>query len=136
MARDTANLLGSILLVEDDAVLAMLTQEQLLDAGAKDVSICSAAADALKALAEQRFDAVIIDVHLADSDEGWEIAELLDVIGPRPPRIIFATGTPQDIPERYSQLGTVLEKPYDHDHLIGLLRKPRKHRILKALRLG
>ncbi len=112
---------GRILVVEDDALLAMAIEQTLLDAGAADVTICSSSEQVLVALREKRPHAVVLDIHLADRDDGWAIAELLSDIGPKPPRIVFSTGTPQDIPPAIAQLGTILEKPYDPSDLVTLL---------------
>ena len=123
-----------VMVVEDDAVLGMDIEEMLRAAGVEEVSICATAACTLEQLRERRPDAMIIDVHLADIDEGWGIAEMVDVVGGKPPQIIFQTGTPQDIPEDVAKLGTVLAKPYAPEELIGLLRGKRKTGFLAALR--
>jgi hypothetical protein len=77
---------------------------------------------------------MVLDVHLADRNDGWAIAELVAEVGPRPPRIVFSTGAPGDIPEEIAELGPVLEKPYDFAELIELLRKPAREGLLSRLR--
>ena len=76
----------------------------------------------------------MLDVHLADRDDGWAIAELVRTLGPDSPRIIFSTGAPQDIPENVAALGCTLEKPYDAAVLVDLLRQPRRRGIISRLR--
>ena len=125
-----------VMVVEDDAVLGLDIEQMLTSAGVEEVSICASAACTIEQLRNSRPDAIIIDVHLADSDDGWGIAEMVDAIGYRPPQIIFQTGTPQDIPEAVAKLGTILAKPYAPEELIGLLRAKRKTGILAALRRG
>ena len=125
---------GQVLVVEDDALLALDIQEALCDADATDVHICSTAREALQLLRNERFDAIVLDVHLADSDDGWAIAELLSSIGPKPPRIVFSTGAPGDIPEDIAALGTVLEKPYDPEALLAAVATPMKKGLLSRLR--
>ena len=103
-----ARKLGHVLLVEDDALIAVALEGSLIDAGAKSVTICTTTADALAALRDKRPDGLVLDVHLADRDDGWAIAELVNSVGPNPPRIVFSTGSPQDIPVEIAELGPVL----------------------------
>jgi CheY-like chemotaxis protein len=109
-------------------------ESALLDAGADDVKICGTTSDALAALRDDKPDGVVLDIHLADRDDGWAIAELVTEVGPRPPRIVFTTGAPADIPAEIAELAPVLEKPYDLAELIELLRKPPREGLLARLR--
>ncbi len=119
--------LGHVLLVEDDAMIAVALEGALLDAGAKSVKITTNTADAMAALRDHKPDSLVLDVHLADRDDGWALAELVNSVGPKPPRIVFSTGAPQDIPREIAELGPILEKPYDHAELIeALCRAPRE----------
>lgn len=114
--------IGSVLVVEDDAVLALNIEETLLGAGATRVIQCNSSEDALAALRSHKPDAMILDVHLADRDDGWALAELVSSVGPNPPRIVFSTGAPQDIPADIAVLGIVLEKPYAPEDLLAALQ--------------
>lgn len=139
MVRKKANgnasgTLGRILLVEDDAILALATEQALLDAGATRVTVCSTTAEALAALRQEKPDGMVLDVHLSDRDDGWAIAELVNDVGPRPPRIVFSTGAPRDIPKEIAELGPVLEKPYDSAELVEALRKSPREGLLARLR--
>ncbi|GGD99658.1 hypothetical protein GCM10011515_19370 [Tsuneonella deserti] len=126
--------LGSVLLVEDDALIAMSIEQALLDGGASAVMICSSTADAMTALRDSQPDGLVLDVHLSDRDDGWALAELVNSVGPNPPRIVFSTGAPQDIPAEIAELGPVLEKPYDPADLIAALRQPPRPGLLARLR--
>ena len=126
--------LGRVLLVEDDAILAMAMEDALRDAGAEEVTVCSTSAQALAALREHKPDCLVLDVHLADRDDGWAIAELVSSVGPHPPRIVFSTGAPDDIPEEIAELGPVMVKPYDAADLVALLREPPRQGLLSRLR--
>lgn len=126
--------LGHVLLVEDDGIIAAALEQALRDAGASEVTICTTSADALAALRDSKPDGMVLDVHLADRDDGWALAELVNSVGPKPPRIVFATGAPQDIPAEIAQLGPVLAKPYDHAELVAALREPPRTGLFARLR--
>ncbi len=128
------NLPHFVLVVEDDAVLGLTIENALLDAGVKQVALSASTEEALEQLREDRPDVIVLDVHLADRDDGWAIAELVRTLGPDSPRIIFSTGAPQDIPEDVAALGCILEKPYDAAVLVDLLCEPQKKGIISRLR--
>ncbi len=123
-----------VLVVEDDAVLGLTIEQALLDAGVARVALSASTEDALRHLRDDQPQAIVLDVHLADRDDGWAIAELVRTLGPDSPRIIFSTGAPQDIPEDIAALGCVLEKPYDAAILVDLLREPEKKGLISRLR--
>ena len=123
-----------VMVVEDDAVLALAIEQTLRDAGVVEVEICATTTQAMKALAANKPELVILDVHLADSDDGWAIAELVESLKPKAPQIIFSTGAPQDIPDRIAELGQVLAKPYEPEQLIALIRQPRAKGLMSRLR--
>lgn len=128
--------IGHVLVVEDDAILCMAIEQALLDGGAKSVHCCASTEAALVELESRRPDAVILDVHLADRDDGWAIAELLTQLGPRRPRIVFSTGNPGAIPAEIAGLGLVLEKPYAPGDLVTALRSAPKRGGLIGRLLG
>jgi len=123
-----------ILVVEDDPLLSMSIEQALLDAGVGEVILCSSTEQALASLRQKRPDAIILDVHLADRDDGWAIAELVNNVGPNPPRIVFSTGAPQDIPAKIAELGPILEKPYDLNDLVEAVRGPLRRGLFARLR--
>ena len=123
-----------VLVVEDDAVLGMVLEQALLDAGVAQVALSSSTEQAMQHLRQERPGAIVLDVHLADRDDGWAIAELVRTLGPNSPRIIFSTGAPQDIPTDIAALGCTLEKPYDAEVLIEVLRQPKRRGIISRLR--
>ena len=113
--------IGRALVVEDDAILGMALADTLRGGGAKSVEVCVSIGEAMAKLEKTRFDVVILDVHLEDRSDGWALAELLKELGPRPPRIVFSTGSPEAIPPASAELGTVLEKPYEPAELLAAL---------------
>ncbi|WP_128891051.1 response regulator [Erythrobacter sp. HKB08] len=126
--------IGSVLIVEDDTVLALDAQDALTGAGAKQVDIVTTTEDALVHLRSAKPDAILLDVYLADRDDGWAIAELVHEVGPRPPKIVFSTGAPADIPPEIAKLGTLLEKPYSHEQLINAVCGSAPKGLLASLR--
>ena len=132
-ARDRT-LPGHVLVVEDDAVLGLSLESALEDAGVASVELCPTTEEALEALRRKQPEAIVLDVHLADRDDGWALAELLQSLGPTGPRIVFSTGAPDDIPEDIAALGTVLAKPYAPEALIDALREPARQGLMSRLR--
>ncbi|AKH42592.1 DNA-binding NtrC family response regulator [Altererythrobacter atlanticus] len=126
--------LGRVLVVEDDTVLALHIEQALLDAGATKVEICPTIACTMKALDAGPAQAMVIDVHLADRDDGWALAELVTMLGPQRPRIAFSTGSPEDIPPEVAELGPIFEKPYDPAQLAEVLASGRKGGLFARLR--
>ena len=128
------NRLGCILVVEDDSVLALSIEAALLDAGARKVVLCPSIVSAMEALGEAKPDAVVLDVHLADRDDGWALAELVKQLGPPHPRIIFSTGSPDEIPPDIAEMGPVFEKPYDPAELVEALSGDERRGFFARLR--
>lgn len=126
--------LKRVLIAEDDPVLAMSTEDALRAAGVEHIDICPTTEGAMEVLRTTRPDAIILDVHLSDRNDGWAIAELVGALGENNPRIVFSTGAPQDIPAEIAELGSVLEKPYANETLIAALRQPAPRGILARLR--
>ena len=107
----TKGALGRVLVVEDDPIQGMALEEALRDAGAAEVVLCPSIACTMEALEQGAADAIVLDVHLADRDDGWALAELVDMLGPKRPRIVFSTGSPEDIPPALAEMGPIFEKP-------------------------
>ncbi len=126
--------LGRVLLVEDDAVLAMALQDALMDGGAEEVIVCHTMKATVAELEkEEKLDAMILDVHLADRDDGWALAELVSMLGPKRPWIAFSTGSPDAIPAEIAEMGPVFEKPYDPKQLVDVLASGRKRGLFSRL---
>jgi DNA-binding response OmpR family regulator len=135
-AKDTAlaPVPGHVLIVEDDAILGLSLEQALADAGVAQVDVASTTGQALAVLRRKTPDAIVLDVHLADRDDGWAIAELVRTLGSDSPRIIFSTGRPEDIPANVAAMGCIMEKPYDPATLVRVLRQPRRRGIIARLR--
>lgn len=105
------------LIVEDDPVLAMSLADAMHNAGIENVVTMAQASRALAEIAAKAPRLLVLDVGLGDSDDGWGVAEIaLQLINP-PPKLVFATGSPDRIPEHLARAGTVFVKPYDPDEI-------------------
>jgi CheY-like chemotaxis protein len=126
--------LGRVLVVEDDLIQGMALEDALREAGAAEVVLCASIACAMDALEQGAADAIVIDVHLTDRDDGWALAELVDMLGPKRPRIVFSTASPEDIPPEIAEMGPVFEKPYDPAQLAAVLASGAKPGLFARLR--
>ena len=125
--------LGRVLIVEDDPILGMSLEDAFKDAGTREVVICQTM-QATKAELEkdEPTDAIVLDVHLADRDDGWAIAEMVKMLGVKS-RIAFSTGSPESIPENIAEMGPIFEKPYDPALLVAELHSGKKRGFIARL---
>lgn len=84
---------STVLLVEDEQALAFAVAEGLRDAGL-DVTYASGGAEALAHLSGRRFDLVVCDLKMPDTD-GFEVARQVARMS-APPPMIFVTGDSAD----------------------------------------
>lgn len=112
----------SDLIVEDDAPIAMATEEVVRSEGFDRVEVCATAKAAVECLASLAPALLILDADLADRDDGWSVAEpARETISP-PPRLLFVTGSPDAIPPEIAKLGIILAKPCSEDQLRRAIR--------------
>lgn len=126
--------LRRVIVVEDDAVQGLLIERTLRDAGIEHVEVCPSTACTLPKLETGTFDAIVLDAHIADTNEGWAIAELVRAMGDGETRIVFQTGSPDEIPEHIKRLGPVLTKPYEPRELIEALAQKQRAGLMALLR--
>jgi len=102
-----------VLLVEDEALVAMMIQECLTEYGHSVVGPISRAADALAAAKQGEFDAAILDINLSDG-MAYPVAEILSQRGVP---FAFVTGYEADtVDERFSKV-PILQKPIERQML-------------------
>jgi CheY-like chemotaxis protein len=112
----------SALIVEDDALIAMATEDVVRSEGFDRIEICSSAKAAVACLASLAPQLLVLDASLADRDDGWLIAELArETISPLP-KMLFVTGSPDAIPPEIAKLGIILAKPCSEDQLRRAIR--------------
>jgi len=115
---------SDVLIVEDDAIIALDFEDTILDIGVKAVRTAGSAARALELIAERAPDFALLDVGLAGGNS-FAVAERLHAL--QIP-FVFVTGYSSDIglPPRLN--GTpMLPKPCTRDLLEATLRQgPRR----------
>jgi CheY-like chemotaxis protein len=104
----TPPLRRSILLVEDEAMIAMMLEEFVDTLGYHVRGIASTIEEAREMVRMGGFDLAILDCNL-EGQEVWPIAELLDQKGV--PYILSSGGSVADIPAPFSER-PLLAKPY------------------------
>jgi two-component SAPR family response regulator len=109
-----------VLVVEDEALVAMLIEDILIDAGFEIVGPFGQAEKAIAALEQHAVDAAILDVNLGGGARSYGVAgELVE----RGLPFIFVTGYGQiGIDTRFRDV-PVLQKPFAPSRLQALIRQ-------------
>ena len=110
----------SILIVEDEPLIAMMLEDFLESLGHDVVGTCESVEDALTRIAAGGFDVAIIDVQLKDGKQVWPVADRLAAEGTP---FILATGGHVEIPPEKHSAAPVLAKPYTIDAIEPALRQ-------------
>jgi PAS domain S-box-containing protein len=98
-----------VLVVEDEALVAMMIQECLTERGDAVIGPISTASEALAAAKDGDFDAAILDINLGDG-MAYPVAEILSARGVP---FVFVTGYEADaVDGRFSEV-PVLQKPIE-----------------------
>ena len=102
----------SILIVEDEPLIAMMLEDFLDALGHTVAASCDNVADALDQIESGGFDVAILDVRLRDGEQSWPIADALADAG-KP--FVFATGGHVEPPPERHAGAPILAKPYTID---------------------
>ena len=110
----------SVLVIEDQFLIAIDTEQALHKAGAVDVRLASSVGDALRMLASFAPDVAVVDFILGDGT-GVDVAKALTE---RQIPFVFATGYGDDVPNPapYGHV-PVVRKPYSVEELISQLNR-------------
>ena len=117
---------GTALVVEDEVLVAEAICASLRAAGVSDARHCSTTTEAIQLLAELGPQIIVLDVGLADRDDGWALAELASQISVPPPVIVFSTGSPEKVPPSVAALGVVCMKPCDPEAIVDIIASRRE----------
>jgi len=118
---DRAAAVSRALLVEDEALVALMMRDALTEAGYHVIGPFASVTDALDALQAERPDCAVLDVNLLDGAV-YPLASALSSAGIP---FVFATGYDvRSIDERFKHI-PVLQKPTDRASLLAKLPAPR-----------
>ena len=104
----------SILIVEDEPLIAMMLEDFLETLGHDVVGTCDSVEEAIEKVEAGGFDLAIIDVQLKDGQRVWPLADRLAKAGTP---FIIATGGHVDPPPARHAAAPVLSKPYTIDSI-------------------
>ena len=99
----------SILIVEDEPLIAMMLEDFLETLGHDVVGTCESVEEAMDRVEAGGFDVAIMDVQLKDGKQVWPVADRLAEEG-KP--FVIATGGHVDPPPAQHAAAPVLSKPY------------------------
>jgi CheY-like chemotaxis protein len=117
-----------VLVVEDEATVAMLLEDLLLELGCQVTEIAARIDTALTFIEVKNLDVVILDVSL----EGEASYPIADELERRKIPFLFTTGYgAQEIPEKYRG-HTVLQKPFRKQEFVAALLKALRGAPKKA----
>lgn len=103
-----------VVVVEDDALIARMIADELLEMGHEVRAVCADYEDALRAVMDHRPDLLVLDVGIQGGHDGLELArQIPDEIGAS---VIFCSGAPPAEEDGF-QSGGWLMKPFHADHL-------------------
>ncbi len=118
----------SVMLVEDEAIVALAVNDTLIELGFSVVGPFSRVSDASRALQDSKVDAAILDINL----DGELVYSLAEMLAARKIPFVFATGYgAESIEQRFEHI-PVLQKPIEKDTLSRLFGTPEIARAVIA----
>ncbi len=108
-----------VLIVEDEALVALVIEEALIEAGYRVCGVADTAARAMALAARYDPDLAVVDVRLAAGGDGIAVAEAL--AARRPIGILYATGNCAEVRRRARVGHGCLSKPFSMGSLISAL---------------
>jgi CheY-like chemotaxis protein len=118
----------TVLIVEDNLLIAMDLVEVLESAGCAVVGPCPRIADALKNIAYKRIDAALLDVNLFENEKVFPLMDTL--LAARVPCLIITGYSRNSIPPRYRKV-PVLHKPHSREEVGEMLRRLLRSRRIR-----
>jgi two-component system, response regulator PdtaR len=114
---------ATVLIVEDEALVALTIEEVLTDAGYAVCGIADTPDAALELARRHEPGLAVVDVRLAAGGDGIALAELLVAMGPI--SILFATANCADVRKRARAGQGCLSKPFQAGWLLAALEAVR-----------
>jgi CheY-like chemotaxis protein len=103
-----------LLVLEDEALVAMLIEDTLRDLGCVVIGPAGTVARALDLVAQETINLGLLDVNLGGGERSYAVAEALAARGTP---FVFVTGYgATGVDKRYHRV-PVLQKPFDHGQL-------------------
>jgi DNA-binding response OmpR family regulator len=109
-----------VLIVEDEALLAMELEALVEDAGHAVVGWATSSRHARDMVDAVDADIAFVDVHLTDGATGVLVAEY--IAARKSSMVVFMTANPKRLPENYAGAVGVIAKPYTMNGLMAALR--------------
>lgn len=109
-----------VLIVEDEALLAMELESLVEDSGHSVVGWATSSSQARALIDTTDADIAFVDVHLTDGPTGVDVAQY--AAEKRKSMVVFMTANPKRIPENFAGAIGVIAKPYTMNGLTAALR--------------
>ncbi|RTL92314.1 MAG: response regulator [Hyphomicrobiales bacterium] len=109
-----------VLIVEDEALLAMELESLVEEAGHSVVGWAMSSDEAKAIVDTSKADIAFVDIHLSDGATGLDVAEYIRRSGQ--PMVVFMTANPKRIPENFVGAVGVIAKPYTMNGVMSALR--------------
>lgn len=109
-----------VLIVEDEALLAMELESLVEEAGHNVVGWAMSSDEAKAMVDTSDADVAFVDIHLSDGPTGVGVAE--HISQSKRPIVVFMTANPKRIPENFAGAVGVISKPYTMNGLMSALR--------------
>lgn len=106
--------IGTVLVLEDEMLVAVVVEDCLRDLGATEVVLCTTLEDAERALETHHIDCAVLDVKV----RGSHCFGLADRLAEQGTPFVFASASlPEEIVERHRHR-TLLTKPFSNEELV------------------
>lgn len=110
----------NVLIVEDEALLAMELESLVEDAGHKVVGWATSSKEARAMVDTVDADLAFVDIHLTDGPTGVDVAEY--IARTKNSMVVFITANPKRVPENFAGAVGVIGKPYTMNGLLAALQ--------------
>jgi len=109
-----------IIIVEDEALLAMELESLVEDAGHQVVGWATSSTEARRLVDTLEADLAFVDVHLTDGPTGIGVAQYISE--QKRSMVVFMTANPKRIPDNFAGAVGVIAKPYTVNGVMAALR--------------